>query len=44
MSGDHAHQRVPADPEDGEVFTCTCGVSFRYVVRDGFPEWVSAAD
>lgn len=38
----HGHQQVPDHPADGDVFTCSCGVAFRYVVLDdGYGEWMS---
>lgn len=38
------HDQVPANPADGDAFTCShCGVSFVFVLLDdGLPgEWVS---
>ena len=45
MSEQHEHDQVPANPQDGDRFSCACGYSAEFVVLDdGLPgEWVSVS-
>lgn len=42
MVSRHEHDQVPPAPNNGDVFTCSCGYSATFVVLDdGLPgEWV----
>lgn len=42
--GEREHAQAPANPKDGDSYTCWCGVVYSYVVlEDGYAAWMNGS-